>query len=320
MEQALSALTGITPFRVLPAENGDILLPKDPFDLYIFDGILPSDGSLPSGNLLFVNPPNNPLFTVNGAFTQTQDATLIDSPLTQFVDWENIHIAQAKNIELPDWAQTLIQVDAGPLLFSGETQGRRVAALAFDLHDSDLPLQTSFPILMANLLDYLVPHRAFEAVNGLQPGDSLLISPPPDVTEVIIHSPQGQVYSYPQVGEPLLFTRTDELGVYTVDYVGNLQADSDYFTVNLFDDSESDIQPVQNIQIGSVVIPTLAGETGEFELWPWLTMSALVLLLLEWWIFHRQRTIRPSWRTIVRTLSPKLKLRRLIPGNIRAPR
>ena len=60
LEQLLASLPGIQPFRALPATDGTIQIPNDPFDLYIFDGIIPPE--LPNANLLLVNPSTNPFF------------------------------------------------------------------------------------------------------------------------------------------------------------------------------------------------------------------------------------------------------------------
>jgi hypothetical protein len=63
LEQVLAALPGVVPFRVLPDEDGQVRFPEpgaEPFDLYVLDGFIPD--KLPSGNLLLVNPPSNPLF------------------------------------------------------------------------------------------------------------------------------------------------------------------------------------------------------------------------------------------------------------------
>ncbi|HEY5987685.1 MAG TPA: hypothetical protein VIV12_15115, partial [Streptosporangiaceae bacterium] len=77
---------------------------------------------------------------------------------------------KARQVTAPNWARVLVDSDGGPLVLAGETGGRRVAVLTFDLHDSDLPLQVTFPVLMANLLNYLVPAQAFSAPDGLRPG------------------------------------------------------------------------------------------------------------------------------------------------------
>src|SRR3972149_6046816 len=60
---------------------------------------------------------------------------------------------------LPAWGRP-VAIDSktnAPLLIVGEQNGRRLGVLAFDLRRSDLPLRVAFPILIANLVDALVP-------------------------------------------------------------------------------------------------------------------------------------------------------------------
>jgi hypothetical protein len=68
--------------------------------------------------------------------------------------------------------------------------------------------------------------------------------------------------------------------------------------VNLFDENESNIQPRAAIQVGRVeVTPTASQQVGQRELWPWLAALALIILMIEWQVFH-QRQI-PSLRVKV---------------------
>ena len=75
--------------------------------------------------------------------------------------------ARRKHIDPPQWAKTLVDSDGGPLVIVGDTGVRRVGAITFDLHDSDLPLQVTFPILLVNLINYLAPGRSFNAPDGV---------------------------------------------------------------------------------------------------------------------------------------------------------
>lgn len=47
-----------------------------------------------------------------------------------------------------------------PMLALSEEGGRRAAVLGFDLHDSNLPLKADFPVLVQNLLSWLLPDAA----------------------------------------------------------------------------------------------------------------------------------------------------------------
>jgi len=306
LEQVLSALPGVTAYRALPApataegSGGGIQLPQESpdgqgsFDLYILDGILPiaPDSNLPvlpKGNLLLINPPASALFNVTGTFTDTQNTRVADHPLTQYLDWREVHIAKARHVQMPAWAEILVSSGTQPLVFAGETEGRRIAALTFDLRDSDLPLQIAFPILFANLIDYLAPVQSINPSGNILPGEGVSIVPGPGVDEVAIASPSDKTYSLTPHENGLLFSETGELGVYAVNFLKEKTQAAEYFSVNLFSDSESNIKPAETIQVGRTRIGAVKQEKlGERELWPWFAMTAFILLILEWWIYHRR--------------------------------
>ena len=285
LEQLLASLPGIQPFRALPAADGTIQIPNDPFNLYIFDGILPEQ--LPNVNLLFVNPVTNPFFEVGETVQELQNVQVNENPLTRFVDWSNVHVLQAKSIETPAWADALIESDAGPLVFAGETNGQRIAALTFDLRESDLPLQVAYPILFSNLINYLAPPSAFDSTQSLQPGESLSILPQTVVDRIVIASPSNQVFTLSP--DQAIFTQTHELGYYAVNFISGDANTVEYFAVNLFDENESNIQPRATIQVGrEEVTPTASQQIGQLELWPWLAALALIILMIEWQVFYRK--------------------------------
>jgi len=282
LEQLLASLPGLQPFRSLTGE-----IPTDPFNLYIFDGFSPE--KLPPGNLLFINPGSNPLFDVGAPFTDMTGLEVRNSTLTRFVDFGSVHILQAKTVQPPAWAEVLIDTAAGPLVFAGQTAGRRVAALTFDLRESDLPLQVAYPILFSNLINYLVPPAAFDAGQPLRPGESLSIVPPPGTQQIVIVSPSNKAYTLRNAAYALAFTNTDELGYYAVNFITKDGAQAEYFAVNLFDRAESNIRPQASLQLGRTTItPAASNQIGLRELWPWPAGLALLVLLIEWRVYHRR--------------------------------
>jgi Ca-activated chloride channel homolog len=305
LERALASIPEITPYRALLSPESDpaeALLPGERFDLYIFDGQLPDE--LPAGNLLLVNPPPDPGFGIGEIIPTGSVIEPTAHPVGQHVDWSSVHIQQARQVDLPPWGESVAMVDESPLIYAGELAGRRVAVLAFDLRDSDLPVQVAFPILFANLVDYLAPPQAFDAPHGLQPGESLNIrrvvtADGRPAEQVVIASPSGRNYAYQPGESGFLFSETGELGVYAVNFLGETSQTVDYFTVNLFDERESSILPAASIQIGRASInPTLPAEIGFREFWPALATLALLLLLLEWWVYHRGQSYAKDWRSL----------------------
>lgn len=200
---------------------------------------------------------------------------------------------QAKLVKTPIWANALIESDAGPLVFAGETNGQRIAALTFDLKESDLPLQITYPILFSNLINYLAPPSAFDSTQSLHPGESLSILPQPNVNKIVVASPSNIGYTLSP--NQATFTQTDELGYYAVNFFTDNSTSVEYFAVNLFDENESNIQPRESIQVGrSTVTPTVTQQIGQRELWNWLAALALLILMIEWQVFHRRQI--PSLR------------------------
>jgi hypothetical protein len=86
------------------------------------------------------------------------------------------------------------------------------------------------------------------------------------------------------------FTLTDQQGVYLF-YEADKPAGR--FAVNLFDASESNILPrdvlEDPIQVGPLEVASIANfEATRLETWKFVLILALVLLLLEWYIYNRR--------------------------------
>jgi hypothetical protein len=290
LEQLLAAVPDVQAFRAIPQTDGSLVMPQDEFDLYIFDGLVPDD--LPFKPTLFINPPQNSVLRVSGVFSNTANPRVSDSPLTRDVNWSNVHVREAKYIDPPQWARTLVDSDGGPLVLVGDTGVRRVGAITFDLHDSDLPLQVTFPILLVNLINYLGPGRTFDVPDGVAAGSSVTIRPDPSVDTVAIASPSNQVFTLRPAGGDVVFKDTQELGAYGVTLFSGDQQLIDYFAVNLFDPAESNIRPADSIRVGqSQITSAQADETGWQEWWPWLAALALLILLIEWWVYHGRKRL-----------------------------
>lgn len=296
LERALGALPSVELTRLSP----DQPMPSEPYDLYVYDRVV--TGTLPTANLWLIGPPPLPLpggeleggsafpIEVGGVFTATTITDVAaDDPLLRYVDLSNVHVLQARQVEPPPGARVLIEARGGPLLFVAERPEGRLAMLTFDLHDSDLPLQIAFPILTANLADWLLPQGAARFPATIRPGDPVLIPPDPETTEISIIAPDGEQHSI-SVGEQApVFVATDRLGVYSVEQTGQAGEvlQSAAFAVNLFDAVESDIMPRETVLIGRAeVAAEVEEEEGRREFWPWLAGVALCVVVVEWWAYH----------------------------------
>ena len=150
-----------------------------------------------------------------------------DEPILHFVDLSTVHIADASQMALPDWARTVIPGPAkAPLLYSGDRAGLATAVLAFDPRHSDLPLQVAFPILLSNLAGELMGGGAGPA-GAVVPGTAVELAIPVGATGVHVVGPDGAAQDLTAGtadATSVTYASTQQLGVYTVTGIGTAAA------------------------------------------------------------------------------------------------
>lgn len=306
LERFFSVLPGYDFAHVAGSDEPDDSDPSLTAGFSVFDGV-PLPESLPSGNILIVNPQaaDTSMLPIaiaqTGVFTQTQAIRQADSPLLTDVDWRNVHIARAQQVNAPG-LEPLIEAEGGPLLLAGEVDGRRIVIIPFDLQQSDLPLQIAFPILMANITAWLSPERAMVSGGVLEPNTAIQLLPDERAFSIAVTSPDGDVWEQEVSNDlsSIRFDATDRTGVYTVsarDENGESIRES-HFVVNFIDAEESRIQPQRSIFIGQAEASSRELQNaGQRELWPLMLWAGLLLLMLEWWVAYRRRSGRQLTRS-----------------------
>jgi hypothetical protein len=286
--------------------------------LTIFDAVMPitQTADLPGGSLLFIAPPRSTdYFSVQGLVSgPIPQAAGPDETLLHNVSLEGVHVLDAVRLAPGEWAvASILSPDPQrgpaaslPLLFSGETGGRRIAVLAFDLRHSDLPLQLAFPVLFANLIGWLAPGAGGGLPEQAAPGQAILLIRPPDfsasgIPQVTITRPDGSRLKLEAPDGQVIFDGIDQLGLYTVDWGTGEPAS---FAANLFAPQESAIQPAGNLAVASAANPQTAGpsQPGYREWWRPVALLALLLLVIEWLVYQRAAVARLFTR--IRTTRP----------------
>jgi Mg-chelatase subunit ChlD len=305
LETALALLPGLETTVVKPEDwlgawmkDGSSSLPAfQPSSLTLLDAYVPVTATLPPGNLLFIAPPRSTAyFSVTGTVEQPVPRVVeAGDPLLVHVDLGEVNVLDAVRIPLPAWARQVIAGDVPgdsmPLVFAGETGGRRVATMAFDLHRSDLPLQVAFPLLLANLTGWLAPGSGSDIAMQVAPAAAVAFSLPPEAGWATVTRPDGStVRLMPENGQ-VAFADTTQLGVYRVAWS---EAGEAGFAVNLFAPQESDLRPAETLPVAGL------GEAGDSEQsqpahrewWQPLAWLALVLLVAEWLVYNRAALAR----------------------------
>jgi hypothetical protein len=287
LEKVLTLLPNVDLYRI-PAQRY-LAVEADRFDIIVFDNYLPP--LLPSGNLLVINPPDRGSFRSSGQIRRPRAATWDrEDPILSFVDIRDLNVSLATKLDLPRWAKPLISTADGiPLMASGQDGDRRVAIVPFDLQQSNLPLMSAFPILMANMVNYLSPPGVVQS-SDIQTGEPESLAPLPQVELVRVVAPNDQVTEFRTAQGPISYASTDIPGLYRVQQIvqgGQQTVDDNFFAANLANPDESDIRP--RLTGLNNPGPVDAGLTTlQKEFWGLLAALVLPLLLVEWFWFHRR--------------------------------
>lgn len=300
LETALALLPNLAVTVLRPADfeeyTGDGQTATRP-PLTIFDAYTPITATLPPGNLLFIAPPRSTdFFTVTGSLAQPLPAVVeTAAPLLADVDLADVHILRAVHLAAPAWAHVELadgtNESGAPLLMRGEIDGRRVAVLTFDLRDSDLPLQVAFPVLLANLADWLTLGATGAIPTEVVPGEPLLFSPPPGVEQVTIVRPDGSTLQMQPAAGRVRFVDTHELGVYGVAWNEEVAAQ---VAVNLYAPQESALRPGEPFAAAAIRDDGTgrAVQPARREWWRLLALAALIVLMVEWLVYQRGTVAR----------------------------
>ncbi|MFL5749768.1 MAG: vWA domain-containing protein [Chloroflexota bacterium] len=220
LETALSYLPNTRLFGLKPDRYPTDARRTDgtAWDLIVFEGTVPAEPpDVPT--MLIAPPKTTPLAAVRGTLQNPGIGPLApDEPILRYVDLTTTHVSEAVQLELPDWARSVVPGPKGaPLLYAGVRANVPTAVLAFEPRKSDLPLQVAFPILIANLTGELMGGTAAPTA-AVAPGDPVSLPLPVGAMGVRVERPDGTVVELApgtKGAAAVTFTQTDLLGVYT---------------------------------------------------------------------------------------------------------
>jgi VWA domain-containing protein/aerotolerance regulator-like protein len=255
------------------------------FDVVVFENEPPR--TVGPGAHLYVNcgGPTAPV-EIKGKITQ---ATILDwervHPVMRYVKLNQLHLAEALTAEKRPWGVTLAEHEEGTVIAVGEKGGVKSGYVGFPLLKSDFALRVAFPIFFNNMVQWLAARPGKTEGVQLRTGQTAPIEIPPSLTEVTLTDPVGKKHRVKPEGKVLYYSDTEKRGIYTVEGKGFKQE----FAVNLLSREESATMPQDKIQLGRR--PLLAG-TGTTrtasEVWRWLLLLAVVILGIEWWVYHKR--------------------------------
>lgn len=256
------------------------------FDIVVLDDIQPR--TWPKANLLAIRVADTNWFE---DLQSEKSPAIVDwhhtHPLTRHVNFDNVDIAESLLPKLPPWGFALVQSQQRPLVVAGERERRRVLWIGFDPLQSNWPLRISFPMFLANAVEWLNPSLSRSSELMVKAGEPIRFRPRHAVSQAEVTPPTGKPYALEvsPKDQELLVTSTQQQGTYRIRSGTNQVT----VCVNLLDAEESRTAPRDSLPIGRYAgVAANATRVAGQEVWRWLAGLALGILLFEWWFFHKR--------------------------------
>jgi Ca-activated chloride channel homolog len=258
------------------------------FDIVVLDDVTPV--AWPKGNVLAIHLATTNLFPDS---SRLEAPPIVDwkntHPLLRFVNFDNVFINEAIAVKPPNWGVSLVESTEGrPLILAGEINQRRVVWIGFDALQSTWPLRISFPIFIQNALEWLNPASGTASQRTIKAGEALRLPIDQSITTAQVTAPDGTVktIALEKTAREIVFGDTTRRGVY------QLRAGTNDlpFCVNLMDAGESDIRPRDELPLGKfgAGIAATKMQRANTELWRWIALAGLAVLMFEWWWYHKR--------------------------------
>lgn len=257
------------------------------FDFIVLDSLTPT--AWPQGNVLAFR---------TGSTNWVENVATVEAPV--IVDWKATHpllrYAGFGNVQIvqsltpkngpPPWAVSILEAPQAPLIVAGELGRQRIVWVGFDPLESNWPLRVSFPIFIANAVEWLNPANAKNSQLLVKAGDPFRLAVTTPVKSAEVKLPDGSTKQLNVEGaNEIVFGDTARQGVY------HLRAGTNEvtFCANLLDSAESNIRPRDELRFGEYTkVEATTVQRTNMELWRTLAAIGLAVLLFEWWWYHRR--------------------------------
>ena len=281
LEKALRAVANVEL-----AGATDLTDPALGFDFVVLDDVTPT--VWPKGNVLAIHVVNTNWLE---GVKREEAPAIVDwksaHPLLRYTGFDNVQVVQSLTARTPTWAVSLVESPTAPLILAGELGRQRIIWIGFDILESNWPLRVSFPIFIANAVEWLNPANARSGQLLVKAGDPfrLPLLEPAAVAQVTLPDGTTKTLKLDPTANELVFGDTYKAGVYKL----RLGTNDTVFCANLLDAAESNIKPRDELQLGKYTkVVATTTKRANMEVWRTIAALGLLVLLAEWWYYHRR--------------------------------
>ena len=256
------------------------------WEFVVLDDVTPT--VWPAGNVLAFHVVNTNWLP---GVTRVEAPAIVDwraaHPLLRYSGFDNVQVMQTLTAKTPSWAVSLADAPQAPLMLAGELGRQRIIWVGFDILESNWPLRVSFPIFIANAVEWLNPANAKGGQLLVKAGDAfrLALSHPEKSAQITYPGGGTRTLEVNPTANEFVFGDTHKQGIYRL----RLGTNDLVFCVDLLDAAESNIKPRDELQLGKYTkVAATTMQRTNLELWRTIAALGLLVLLGEWWFYHRR--------------------------------
>ncbi|MFQ5424111.1 MAG: VWA domain-containing protein [Phycisphaerae bacterium] len=259
------------------------------YDIVIFDRH--DTNRLPPGNYVFFG--GVPQIEGVEAGDMIEDQYIVtwkeNHPLLRPAEFDNVYIARWRRLKLPDHATLLVEGEDSAIMAFINEPGHRFVIAAFDLLDSDFALKVPFIIFLQNTIRLLAGAGLQESGRLVAAGDTITVTVPAGAEQVRVRRPGGSSDTIDvRDRHTVTYARTHKTGVYGFRF-DDAATTVETYAANILSPTESRVVPNDGLALSGTAIKAVTGEAKVNEpLWPYAVAAALLILLIEWWIYNRR--------------------------------
>jgi hypothetical protein len=202
----------------------------------------------------------------------------LQHPVTRWVRTRDVSVRNPATIKVEPGDTVLAYAETdppAPLIVAREQGGHRILIVGFNPLDSNFPLESAFPLMMAGSVEWMT-HSVDEVADSLSTGE---VDIPGPAAKII--APSGREAPFARKGANLHLLAL-ETGIYRIVGPGG----------------ESNIAinppalPSQRVQLTAAETAQVEGEPlppATWDMWRWLVIAAIVALWLEWALYYMAR-------------------------------
>jgi hypothetical protein len=210
-----------------------------------------------------------------------------NSPLMANVNLSGLILEEGAKLQTDNQLEPVIASTGTGLMYLFEKTALRIVLLGFDISKSDLPLKVAYPVMMSNIFNWLNPHKLEFSIFQIKAGESFDIYLKPQTDILYTRAPNEKWEKHQVKMNPFEYQNTGTVGIYTIAE----NSKERYFTVNLADESESDIASMSltDTPDQSEISPISEKIMTDQPIWMLFILISCAVLIIEWYAWLKIR-------------------------------